>query len=107
MHRSSNNLNHEDEDIVRSMEIIETLVFDSHESCEAGLRHPIYSILSEVKKLRPGYGLRVLVNDDDWFKAIESIIRTMKKLDYEYKGMVNGYFHELIIFKKEYENQVS
>ena len=86
------------------MKILETLVFDGHESCETGLKHPIYSILNEVRKLRPGYGLRVLVNDDDWLKAIESIIRAMRKLGYEYKGMVNGYFHELIIFKKEYDS---
>ena len=104
MHRSLSVLSNEDQYVVKPMKILETLIFDSHESCEAGPKHPIYSILNEVKKLKPGYGLRVLVNDDDWLKAIESIIRTMRKLDYEYKGVVNGYFHELIIFKKEYDN---
>jgi hypothetical protein len=83
---------------VEDLTIVNTLKFDKNDSCEMGLRHPIYTLLDEVKKLRVNEGIRVLVNDYDWLLVIKSVLPLMGDVKYEDHGVVDS-FYELVIYK--------
>ncbi len=81
------------------LKIVKTIKFDKNESCEMGLRHPIYVLLDEAKKLNPNEGLRVLVNDYDWLMVIRNTIALLKDLGYRDVGDIGDSFHEIIIYR--------
>jgi hypothetical protein len=83
---------------VGSVVIINTLKFDKNDSCEMGLRHPIYTLLDEVKKLKANEGIKVLVNDYDWLLVIKNTLLLIGDIKYEDHGDVDS-FHELVIYR--------
>ncbi|ABW01433.1 hypothetical protein [Caldivirga maquilingensis] len=82
-----------------AINITKTVKFDRNESCETGLRHPIYTIIDELKKLNHNEGIRVLVNDYDWVLVIKNTVNLMKNFCITDNGSNTELFHELIIYK--------
>ncbi|WP_069806372.1 hypothetical protein [Vulcanisaeta thermophila] len=82
--------------------IMETLIFDRNESCEQGLRHPLYQIIDDARELRPGEGIRVLINDYDWIMVIKNSLKLIGEgIDIKDNGKAMGDFTELIIYRKQ------
>ena len=80
-----------------NINIVKTLKFDRNETCSQGLSHPVYRVIKYAMGLKPGEGILVLVNDDDWASVIRNIA-AVKGLNVQDGGR-EGEFLRLILYR--------